>query len=76
MLKTLGYRMPADRIDELIGEVYVHRWSDAFADAWAQLPRGTFDDGARAARLPPTGHGSCCLPWRPSPPDRRVGPVG
>jgi hypothetical protein len=38
MLRTLGYRIPAQHVDSLLGQVVAYPFDTAFADAWNRIP--------------------------------------
>jgi hypothetical protein len=38
-LRTLGFRIPAEHLNSLLGQVSVYPWDASFADAWKRLPR-------------------------------------
>src|SRR4051812_929904 len=46
MLVTLGYRIPAEHITNLLGQVTVYPWGEDFAAAWQRLPRALRYGGA------------------------------
>ncbi|WP_064446379.1 RNaseH domain-containing protein [Micromonospora sp. NBRC 110037] len=48
MLATLGYRIPAEHVTDLLGQVTVYPWGDDFAGAWQRLPRTPRRGGAPA----------------------------
>jgi hypothetical protein len=54
MLDTLGFRIPAEHVDSLLGQVAAYPWTDTFTTAWQSLPR-TPRRGAAPARRPPYG---------------------
>src|SRR4051812_22853161 len=39
MLTTLGFRIPAEHVEDLLGQVAVYPWGEDFADAWQRLPK-------------------------------------
>jgi hypothetical protein len=49
MLTTLGYRIPAEHVTEILGRVTVYPWNDEFTDAWRRLPKTPRRGGAPAA---------------------------
>jgi RNase H domain-containing protein/argonaute-like protein len=46
MLATLGFRIPAKKVDAILGYVASYPWTDDFTHAWQQLPRAQRRGGA------------------------------
>ncbi|MEV6370136.1 RNaseH domain-containing protein [Micromonospora musae] len=46
MLTTLGYRIPAEHVADLLGQVTVYPWGEDFFTAWQRLPRTPRRGGA------------------------------
>lgn len=45
MLATLAFRIPPDRIDQVLGHVTAYPLTEGFAQAWDRLPRIRLDSG-------------------------------
>jgi len=48
VLATLAFRLPPERIDQVLGHVTAYPLTEAFAHAWDQLPRTRLDNGRYA----------------------------